>query len=130
MTKQLAATEPVPEMMFFAAVFTSLITLGPALWVWQTPSWEQLALIAAMGIVGSIGQLWLIWSLSEGEATLTGPMEYVRIIFAAGFGFLIFSEIPTVWTGVGSLIIVSSTVYIAWREAVLGKRRVPPADPH
>ena len=130
MTKQLAATEPVPEMMFFAAVFTSLITLGPALWVWQTPSWEQLALIAAMGIVGSIGQLWLIWSLSEGEATLTGPMEYVRIIFAAGFGFLIFSEIPTVWTGVGSLIIVSSTVYIAWREAVLGKRRVPPAEPH
>ena len=127
MTKQLAATEPVPEMMFFQAVFTSLITLGPALFVWQTPTWEQFGLIAVMGVVGSIGQLWLIWSLSEGEATLTGPMEYVRIIFAAGFGFLIFNEIPTVWTGIGALIIVGSTVYIAWREAVLGNKRPPAA---
>lgn len=125
-TKRLTATEPVAEMMFFHAVFTTLITLGPAVYVWQTPTWGQFGMIAVMGVVGSIGQVWLIWSLAEGEATLTGPMEYVRIIFAAGIGFLVFAEVPSVWTGLGALIIVGSTVYIAWREAVLGKQRPPP----
>lgn len=126
MTKRLTATEPVPEMMFFNAVFTTLITAGPALFVWETPTLHQLFLAAVIAATGSVGQLWLIWSLAEGEATLTGPMEYLRILFAAGFGFFVFGEVPTVWTGVGVLIIVASTLYIAWREAQLRSQRQAP----
>jgi drug/metabolite transporter (DMT)-like permease len=46
-----------------------------------------------------------------------GPTEYIRLIFAAAFGLLIFGEVPDVWTIVGALIIVACTSFIARMEA-------------
>jgi drug/metabolite transporter (DMT)-like permease len=71
----------------------------------------------------------MIRSLTAGEATLVGPIEYVRIIFSALFGFLIFAEVPTIWTAAGSVVIVGSTIYITLREARLGKTKLPPTEP-
>jgi drug/metabolite transporter (DMT)-like permease len=31
-------------------------------------------------------------------------------------GFLLFSEVPGVWTLVGAAIVVASTLFITWRE--------------
>ena len=37
-------------------------------------------------------------------------------------GFAIFAEVPDAWTISGALIIVGATLYIALREARLGRR--------
>ena len=52
------------------------------------------------------------------------PIDYMQIILAALLGFLFFSEIPSVWTGVGALVIAASTLYILFREARL--KEIPP----
>ena len=57
-----------------------------------------------------------------GEASVIGPMEYARLIYAALLGFFIFAEIPDPWTIVGALIIVGCTSYIARIEAKRSKR--------
>jgi drug/metabolite transporter (DMT)-like permease len=128
-TKQLTTTEQPRTMIFYNGLFATLITSGPAFYVWQWPSWEQLLLLASMSAVGALGNSCMIRSLQDGEATVVGPIEYVRIITAAGFGFLFFAEIPTLWTAAGGAIIVASTGYITWREARLGRQRPPPGDP-
>ena len=41
----------------------------------------------------------------------------MRLIYAALFGFFLFQEIPSIWTGIGAAIIVACTYYIARVEA-------------
>ncbi|MBL4801400.1 MAG: DMT family transporter, partial [Emcibacter sp.] len=52
-----------------------------------------------------------------GEATAISPFEYIRIIFIALAGFIIFGEVPDQWTIAGSIIICASTLFIALRAA-------------
>ena len=44
-------------------------------------------------------------------------MEFSRLIVAALFGFILFAEIPSIYTAIGGALIFTSTVYIAQREA-------------
>jgi drug/metabolite transporter (DMT)-like permease len=36
-------------------------------------------------------------------------------------GYLVFSELPDIWTWFGGAIIIASTTYVARREALLGR---------
>jgi len=40
----------------------------------------------------------------------------LQLFWAALIGFLIFAEVPEIWTWIGSAVIVGSTTYIAHRE--------------
>lgn len=51
------------------------------------------------------------------DATAVAPMDYTRMLFAAGAGFLMFNEFPDVMTWVGGTVIFLSTVYITYRES-------------
>lgn len=127
-TKFFSDTERPTTMIFYAGVFGSVFTLIPAIVVWQTPTLAQFAFLLLIGAVGTMGANCMIRSLTAGEATLVGPIEYVRIIFSALFGFLIFAEVPTPWMAAGSIIIVGSTIYISVRESRLGKVKPPDTD--
>ena len=59
--------------------------------------------------------------MNVAEATAVDPVDYVRLLIATGFGFVLFGELPDIWTLVGALIIISSTLYITRREARLGR---------
>ena len=128
-TKIISTTERPTTMIFYAGVFGSIFTFIPAIVVWETPTLTQFGFLMAIGIVGTLGANSMIRSLTAGEATLVGPIEYVRIIFSALFGFLIFAEVPTIWTAAGSVVIVGSTIYITLREARLGKTKPRPTEP-
>ncbi len=120
-TKKLATTEPPVRIIFYAGFFGTLISLGPAIFLWETPSLTQIALMILLGVIGALGTNCMVRALAAAEATVVAPVEYVRILFAAMFGFFLFAETPDIWTGVGAVIVVASTLYIALREARLGK---------
>ncbi len=113
-----AATEGLAFMSWFFV--GSTIVLAPIAAVyWQTPQGIQWAYLAYIGIVASAGQYCLIRSLMIAEATVVSPIDYCQIIIAAVAGFYLFGEKPTVWTAVGTVVIVAATLYILFREARL-----------
>ncbi len=126
-TKLMAPSERPATVIFYAGIFASVLTLIPALIVWETPSFAQFGLLIAMGAIGTLGSNCMIRAISAGEATVVAPVEYVRIIFAAILGFLVFSEVPDAFVGLGAAIIVGSTLYITLREARLGRPKPQPA---
>jgi len=81
---------------------------------------EWLLLISIGGLT-TIGIFCFMRAFTVGEANAVGPAENLRLIYATVFGFVLFSEIPSVWTAVGAAIIVASTVYIARVEAQRGR---------
>lgn len=122
LVKSLAVTERPVTILVWFGVFSTLAALGPAIIVWKTPTLVELGMLVAVGALGASGQSLTIRGLRVAEAAAIAPFDYARLLFAAGYGFLLFGEVPTVWTVAGALVIVSSTLYIARREAQMRAR--------
>lgn len=114
-------------LMAWSAVLGFVLSIPPALFVWRWPTWTDLGLLAAMGILGTITQACYIKGMTEGDAAVMAPVDYTRLVFAIIFGYLLFGDIPNALTLCGASIIIASTLYITIRESRLGIPKTPPA---
>lgn len=112
-----------PSVLLVWAMTLGLIFSIPgAILTWRWPEPVDLALLCAMGVMGTITQGCYIKGMQIGDAAAMAPIDYTRLVFAAVIGFLLFHEIPTVWTLTGAAVVVASTLLITWREHQLAKR--------
>ena len=95
----------------------------PALFVWSSPDQHALIMMAIIGVMATLGHLCMAQALKLTDATVVAPVDYTRLLWAAGIGYIAFSEFPDVWTWVGGTVIFLSTVYITYRES--SKKRIP-----
>jgi drug/metabolite transporter (DMT)-like permease len=116
-TKKMTRDHATNTLVFYGNLFIVLLCLGPTIYYWQAPSLMQWAMIAGLGLSAYGGQVCMVQAYRYGEATAISPFEYIRIIFIALAGFIIFGEIPDNWTIVGAVIICGSTLFIAVRAA-------------
>ena len=114
--KRLATTEPTRVIMFYYALWNALFALIPAALFWVTPTLPQLALLTVVGIVGIGGQSLITHGLTMGEATVLVPLDYSRIIYSAALGYLLFNEIPGLWSFAGMALIVACSLYLVLTE--------------
>lgn len=112
-------------LMVWSAVLGLVLSIPPALFVWRWPTFADLLLLAAMGVLGTITQWCYIKGMSEGDAMVMAPIDYTRLIFAIILGYLWFNEIPNALTLVGAGIIIVATLYITIRESRLGVPKTP-----
>ena len=88
---------------------------------WTIPTLEQTGLIVAVGLIAAIGFYCISQAYRLGRASVVAPFEYSSLPFAALWGWIFWSSIPTATTIVGSALIVGSGLYVMRRELV--KRR-------
>ncbi len=105
------------------AILLTVFSVGPALYVWQTPDLMQLFWLLLIGVIATIGHLAMTTAFKLGDASVIFPMDFARLIWASILGYLLFTEIPDIWTWVGGLVIFASTAYITYRE-----NQIKPAD--
>jgi drug/metabolite transporter (DMT)-like permease len=97
---------------------------------WAMPGTLDMLLILAIGAIAAIGFYCLSKAYCMAEASALAPFEFTYIIWAVVFGYLFWNEIPSATTIAGILILISSSLYISYRERQLEKRaRLNPAEP-
>lgn len=74
------------------------------------------ALLVGLGAVATMTFLLIAFALSRTEASLLAPFQYLEILGAALLGFLIFRDTPDELTALGTIIILSSGMYVFYRE--------------
>lgn len=111
-------------LLSFASIST--LALSPLAYLaWQEPTRGEWALLILMGLLGVGSQAAVIRSYRVGaEATFVAPFDYVRLLFATGFGFLLFAEVPDAYVFAGAALIIASALYIARRGAQVGAKPV------
>lgn len=114
--KKLSDTETSLTTTVYSTIFISPITFLVALTVWQTPDWQQFAWLALVGGLGSLGHLALAEAMKEGDVVVVLPADFTKLIWAAVFGYLFFSEIPDWGTWLGGAVIFLAVSYIAYQE--------------
>lgn len=114
--KYLGRTESSLTITAYMNVGLSILSFVPALFVWSNPPLMVWALLVIIGVIGTAGQLALAEALKRADATFVLPFDFLRLIWAAGFGYLLFAEIPDTYTWIGGAVIFASTFYLAYRE--------------
>lgn len=122
MIRMLSSTEPAIRILFYYHIGGVLIFAVPAIVVWRAPVGLEWAMVVGVGLLTTLGMIAFVRGFAIGEASVIGPMEYTRLVYAALLGLLIFGEIPDIWTILGALIIIASTTYNARIEAKAAQR--------
>jgi len=96
---------------------------------WVMPEITHIALLIFLGVNGAVGFYCLSKAYCSSEASAIAPFEYSYIIWAIVFGYLFWNEVPGITTIVGVIILVSSSLYIWYRERQLEQMQVVEPEP-
>jgi drug/metabolite transporter (DMT)-like permease len=107
-----------PDMVLASQQFVGTLLLGAALAPsgWITPAPADWIWFALAGMVSALGLLCVNRSLRLAPASVVVPYQYTMIVFAAGFGWLMFGDVPSLATLAGVAVIIGAGLYLGWRE--------------
>ena len=120
--RKLSTTEPVWLISFFFSFSIAILGLLSLFQGWVMPNFLDLFLLSMVGILGGLANLWLSQSYKYSEVSLVTPLKYLALVFAIIFGYFIWSEVPTLKTLMGALLVILSSFIIFRREMILKNR--------
>ena len=118
MVKELGRTESAITITAYMSLVMAPLSLGPAIYYWVWPTWEQLGWLLVLGGLGGAGQLALAQALRLGETHVVTPLDFLRLVFVSILGYLLFDQVPDIFVLGGGVIIFASVTFIAYREYV------------
>ncbi|WP_299810974.1 DMT family transporter [uncultured Roseibium sp.] len=80
------------------------------------PSGGQTGFLALIGLISFAAHGLVVAAFQRGSASLLAPLQYIEIVSATLFGYLVFSDFPDGPTWLGIALIVGSGLYITYRE--------------
>ena len=114
--KVLTRTESALTIALYAALMQVPFAFVASLFVWVWPSWWELAMLAVIGGLGGLAQLCLTQAFRDADATLVMPVDFTKLIWAGLAGFVLFAEVPDIWTVLGAAVVFSAVFFMAWQE--------------
>jgi len=123
-----ALPETTPSLLVSGATATLVTLFGGALTTvqgnWQPVTTEQgITLAFAAGFL-FFGYQFVIMAMRIGEVAYVVPFRYTSLLWAIGLGYLIFDEIPDVYTLLGSAVVVSMGLFTLYREVKLSRSKL------
>lgn len=117
LTRRMVATESPASMQLISALGATVLLLPLASLQWQWPvgvgTW---LLIATCGLCGGLGHYCVAKAHRYASAAVLAPFLYQQIIYMALWGWLVFAQVPDAFVVAGSLVVVTSGLYLLWLE--------------
>ena len=129
-TRYLAAFDPPEVTQTYTPLAGAVVLMPFALSTWQWPQGHGAwMLLASLGFWGGLGHWLLILAHRHAPASALAPYIYLGLIWMSAAGFLVFGQVPTVWTLSGAGVVILSGLYLFARERkVLGAKTTGPAS--
>ncbi len=107
-----------PDASATMATIVGTVAAAPLLpfdWVMPSLGWHWL-LFVGLGVMAAVGHYFLTIAYSQAPAAVVAPFNYVQLLGAAVLGYLVFGDLPDLWTWVGAGVIVCSGLYLGHVE--------------
>jgi uncharacterized membrane protein len=118
MTRMMSGTERAITVMTYSSIAGVCILSALVPFVWVTPTWHDIAFGIFIGVASTAGQWIVVLAFRYADASVLAPFSYTQLLWVSMLGFLIFGEVPDVYTVTGAAFIVASGLYTAHRERV------------
>ncbi|MDR0406971.1 MAG: DMT family transporter [Holosporales bacterium] len=116
MAKRMIVDEDRITMLLYFAIGTTLLSLFPTLFVWETPTAYELFILFLLGAGGNLIQYFLFRAFSATDLSALAPFRYTDFIFSSLFGWVFFGEVLGTSVYLGVAVIVPSTLYLVYSE--------------
>ena len=122
-TRQLATRVNPGSLVISLAAVPSVALIPGVIWAWQTPSEPWLwALLLLMGAAGGFGHFLVMTAHRYASAAALAPYGYIQLVWMVISGYLVFGDVPAIWTLAGAGVVIASGLYLLHRERVVAAR--------
>ena len=118
MTRMMSGREHALTTMTYSSIVGVCVLCALVPFVWVTPSWHDIAFGIFIGVASTAGQWIVVLAFRYADASVLAPFSYTQLLWVSILGFIIFGELPDIWTVTGAAFIVGSGLYTAHRERV------------
>lgn len=104
--RRMVLSESPQRIVFYFALFSTMLAAVPAAIVWVMPNWQQFIWLLVLAMTSTAAQLMLSKGYAYAPAGQLGPFTYGSILFATLFGWWIWDESVAIHTWLGVILIV------------------------
>ncbi|OJV47963.1 MAG: hypothetical protein BGO28_03770 [Alphaproteobacteria bacterium 43-37] len=119
--KKMITNESMATILFYFSIGACLISFPFAINAWQAPNMNELVFLFLLGVGCNLIQFCVLKAFQAADVSVLSPFRYVELLFAATTGWLFFGETLHLSTGLGAVIIIPSTLYLAHHELKMKK---------
>lgn len=122
-TRRLAGIDATATQQFYASMLATAMIAPFALLQWEWPQTNlDWALFVSIGFWGWLGHQLLTIAYRLAPASTIAPLTYLQLIPMTLAGYLFFNDRPDIWVFIGASVVVSSGIYVWYRERVLNRQ--------
>ncbi|MFQ5546222.1 MAG: DMT family transporter, partial [Acidiferrobacterales bacterium] len=115
--KILSRTDSSVTITAYMVLLMTPLSLIPAAFFWVWPNFEQWLWLVFVGVSGTLAQLGMAQAFRVAEATAVLPLDFMKLVWGAGIGYLLFAEVPDAGVWIGGATIFAAATYIAYRDS-------------
>ena len=115
-TRKVSEYDSNETSLFYTGILGSIIMSILLIFYWQPLNLLSLVLLGGGGVFFSMGIYLQIQALSNARASIIQPFHYTLIFWAILFGYILYNDMPDIFTIFGALIIAVSGTYVLIRR--------------
>jgi len=117
LTRLVAKNDKNSTSQIYSSLIPTIILLPLALnnWIWPT-SWTEILIMVFMGLSATLGHSFTTIAHRLAKASSLAPIIYVQLIFMTSLSWLIFNDLPTSNTILGTTLIILTGMYVLRQE--------------
>ena len=123
--RRMSVTEAPTTLVVYQVGFNALFATLLLPFGWTTPTLADAAILALIGLGSGVGQYWWTQAFRLAPAAVNAPFSYTAMVWAVMFGYLLWGDVPTPALLAGAAVVVTSGLYILYREALRRQGKVP-----
>ena len=117
LTRSLSADVPSLLVAILTAIPTCIVAgILTFFYGWKVAPFNDYVILIEASLLISFGYLFSVLAMRQGEISFVSPFRFTAMIWAIGFGFLFFGELPNPQTYFGTLVVISTGIYTFRRE--------------
>ena len=129
MTRMMSGREHAITTMSYSSIVGACILSALVPFVWVAPSWHDILFGVFIGVASTAGQWIVVLAFRYADASVLAPFSYTQLVWVSILGFVVFGEVPDIWTVTGAAFIVASGLYTAHRERIRRSQLSAEAEP-
>jgi len=114
--RMLSSTESIPSLVFSFNLGVGLIAFVLLPWFWVDMSWADAGLLMLLSVLAVLGHFSVTAAFSSAPVAAVAPFEYTALLWAVGFDYFVWQQLPIATTWLGAAVIIGSGMYLIYRE--------------
>jgi drug/metabolite transporter (DMT)-like permease len=114
--RRLAGVDHPATSIFYSVLLGAILLSVLVPFVWKAPrDGVDWLLLCSLGALGGLGHYCVARAMTYASANFVAPFNYTQMIGSVIVGYLMFAEVPDLYTWLGTALIVGAGLLVGWQ---------------